>query len=133
MNDGLSKAVLARRRFVRRTTAAVFSFAALYVGLSAIVPSPAVLAGVVISLLIMAPLFWWAYEYQRYVRALDEFQSLLSLQAIAISAGAALLVGALWGVAEKFLGAVHLNAALLLPLAVLIHALAHSFLARRYQ
>ena len=133
MNDGVSKAVLARRRFVRRTTAAVFAFAALYAGLSAILPSPAFATGAALTLLITAPLFWWAYEYQLYVRALDEFQSLLSLQAIAISAGAALLVGALWGVAEKFLGAPHLNAALLLPLAVLIHALAHSFLARRYQ
>jgi len=133
LNDSLSKAVMARRRFVRRTTVAVLAFAALYVGLSALLPSPAALAGLALAFVITAPLFWWAYEYQRYVRALDEFQSLLSLQAIAISAGAALLIGALWGVAEKFLGAAHLNAALLLPLAVLIHALAHSFLARRYQ
>ncbi|GJL90945.1 hypothetical protein [Hyphococcus sp.] len=133
MDHNQSNATIAQRRFVRRTGAAVLAFAGLYWIFSDFAGPYSTVIGFGLTVLVAAPLVFLAYEYYRYVNALDEFKGLLSLQAIAISAGAALLAGAFWGVAEKFLELPHLNAALLLPVAVVFHSLVLSGLARRFQ
>ncbi len=124
---------IARRRFAFRTNVAVLIFVALYGGFTSFILAPGPVLGAVLVVVSISPLIWWAFEYKRYIQSLDEFQSLLTMQALAISAGIALLIGAVWGVAEQFLGAPHVNAALLLPVAVLVHAYVQSRLARRYE
>lgn len=124
---------MARRRFVFRTNLAVLIFVALYGGFTSIIAAPGIVLGALLVAATTSPLIWWAFEYKHYIQSLDEFQSLLTMQALAISAGTALLIGSFWGVAEQFLGAPHVNAALLLPVAVLVHAFVQSRLARRYE
>ena len=130
MSDKTKSFLETRRRFVWRSTAAILLFGGAYVvGRNIDAPD----AGWALAALVAAPLLWWAYEYVSFVRSRDEFQSTLNIQSAAISAGGALFVGAIWGVAEKFLAAPHLNAALLLPVAALINSAAIEILSRRYQ
>lgn len=124
---------MARRRFVFRTNAAVLLFVVLYLTFLTLIAAPGFVLGAILVVVTTSPLIWWAFEYKQYIQSLDEFQSLLTMQALAISAGTALLIGSFWGVAEQFLGAPHVNAALLLPVAVLVHAFVQSRLARRYE
>ena len=67
------------------------------------------------------PLIWVAYEFQRYVRALDELQSQIEMQSAAIGFGLALLIAAIWGLAETFNLVPRISLAMALPLGVALH------------
>jgi hypothetical protein len=78
------------------------------------------------------PLVWVAYEFQHYVRALDEMQSRIEMQAAAIGFGLALLAAAIWGLAEGFGLLPSVSMALLLPLGVLLHGIIRFIQNRRF-
>lgn len=70
---------------------------------------------------IALPLLWVAYEFQHYVRALDEMQGRIEMRAAAIGFGLALLIATIWGIAEGFGLVPRLSMALVLPLGVVLH------------
>jgi len=67
------------------------------------------------------PLILVAYEFQRYVRALDELQSQIEMQSAAIGFGLALLIAAIWGLAEGYNLVPRISIAMTLPLGVVLH------------
>ena len=123
----------ATRRYELRTGLAMALFAVIMVVLF---PRPSESSlGLAIGLMSLCslPLVFVAYEYQRYVRALDELQGRLELQAVAIGAGIVLLSAAVWGFGEKFDVFPDLSPIFLLPAALVVQAIVRRVQGRFYE
>ena len=112
---------IAERRYLVRTLAAMAVFALAMLGLDRLLPEPEGGAALAVTLAIIAPLMFWAYEYQHFIRHIDEMLARLQLQGAAIAGGLALLLAAFWGVAETNGLLPDLNPALFLPVATAAH------------
>lgn len=58
----------------------------------------------------------WSIMYVRWHRALDEFERILELRAVAIAGGAIIVAATVWGLAETTLGAPRPPLVLIAPL-----------------
>ncbi len=77
------------------------------------------------------PFFWLAWEFQIYVRSLDEMQSLIEMRSAAIGFGLTLLMATFWGFGETFDILPDLSPVFVMPVAAMTHGLVRFIENRR--
>jgi len=111
----------AQRRYYWRSLIAMAFFTIAVFVLAPDVSEIKRVPAIAFTALTALPLIWVAYEFQRYVRALDELQSQIEMQSAAIGFGLTLLIAAIWGLAETFNLLPSVSLAMTLPLGVVLH------------
>jgi hypothetical protein len=121
------------RRYELRSGLAMAVFAILVIVLIPRFSEPNTLTALGLIALCSLPLIYTAYEFQRYVRGLDELQSRLEMQAGAIGAGLVLLLAAIWGFGEIFGLLPNVSPVFLLPVATVAHAIVRRVQGQSYE
>ena len=123
----------ATRRYELRTAMAMAVFTAFVIAFLPRSAAPELPQAFGLILLCSLPLLYTAYEYQRHVRALDELQSQLEIQAGAIGAGLVLLLAAVWGFGEIFGVLPDLSPIYLLPVALVVQSIVRRVQGKFYE
>ncbi len=125
----LTGASRAERRYMWRTILAMAVFAVTVPILSTASGNGAI--ALLHTAILALPILVVAYEFQHYVRALDEMQSGLELKAAAIGFGLTLVGLTIWSLAARFELVPAAEAAFALPVAVVLHSLVRFIQNRR--
>lgn len=115
----LTTASAAERRYLWRTLLAMLIFALSVVFLARV--DAVGITALVYSALLSLPIIVVAYEFQYYVRRLDEMQSGLEMQAAAVGFGSTLVILTVWSLAAGFGVLPEVEPAFALPIGVVLH------------